>query len=130
MSAEADKLRADIAAADLRLSYMEAQACHLPAHQRSQVTHQITRAKDTVRDMRIKLASLDPQADRPCPNCAMQMPHSFEFCRICIRELPFKLYAYLKGAVGLAHHNYVPESYLDKARAAALSHLKQFSSAL
>lgn len=130
MSMEADKLRTDIATAERRLAELEAKACQLSAHQRSQVEHQIARAKDTVRDMRIKLASIDPQADRPCPNCKALMPHSFEFCRVCIRELPLKLYARLKGAVGLAHHKYVTAPYLDNARAAALSHLKQHSSAL
>lgn len=130
MSMEADKLRTDITTAARRLVDLEARACQLSAQHRAQVEHQITRAKDTLRDMRIKLASLDPQADRPCPNCTALMPHSFEFCRVCIREIPLKLYALLKGAVGLAHHNYVPASYLDNARAKALSHLKQHSSAI
>lgn len=130
MSAEADKLRKEISDAEKSIAKLYAQARDLQPQQRQMVEHQIKRVEGTVRDMRIKLASLDDRGDVPCPHCKTPMPRGFEFCRPCIRELPAKLYIRLKSAVGFHHHKLVPDSFLKEAMKAARSHLKQHSSAV
>lgn len=130
MNADADKLRKEISEADKRIAQLYAQAKTLEPQQREIVEHQIKRVEGTVRDMRIKLASLDDRSDVPCPHCLTPMPRGFEFCRPCIRELPFKLYVRLKSAVGFHHHKLVSDSFLQEAMKAAHSHLKQHSSAV
>lgn len=130
MSAEADKLRREIADADKSIAKLYAQAKGLAPQQRQMVEHQIQRVESTVRDMRIKLASLDDRSDVPCPHCQTPMPRGFQFCRPCIQELPAKLYIRLKNAVGLHHHHKVSDSFLEASMKAASSHLKQHSSAV
>ena len=62
--------------------------------------HQIKHAKHGIRDMRITLAGMQDHRDIPCRHCGTLITHSFTFCRACIRELPLKFYAHLKGAIG------------------------------
>lgn len=130
MSAEADKLRKEIADADKGIAKLYEQAQDLAPGQRQMVEHQIKRVEGTVRGMRIKLASLDDRSDVPCPHCKTPMPRGFQFCRPCIQELPAKLYMRLKSAVGFHHHKRVSDSFLEDAMKAACSYLKQHSSAV
>ena len=125
MNPEADKLRAEIAKAEARLAELERRPGLTEA-----VCFQIDKARAGVRDMRIRLAGMTERSDQPCPHCRTLMPCGFTFCRACIRELPFKLYARLKGAIGLHHHKLVSGEYLHAAYTAALSHLQQHSSAI
>jgi predicted nucleic acid-binding Zn-ribbon protein len=130
VSAEADKLSREINDADKRIAQLYAQAKSLEPQQREIVEHQIKRVEGAVRDMRIKLASLHDRSDVPCPHCKTKMPYGFQFCRPCIQDLPFKLYVRLKSAVGFHHHKLVSDSFLQDAMDAAISHLKQHSSAV
>lgn len=65
MSAEADKLRAEIATADKRIADLEKSPGLT-----STIKHQIDKAKDAVRDLRIKLAGMKDHRDIPCPTAA------------------------------------------------------------
>lgn len=130
MSAETDKLRKEISDADKSIAKLYAQTRELAPQQRQIVEHQIKRVEGSVRDMRIKLASMDDRGDVPCPHCQTPMPRGFQFCRPCIMELPARLYIRLKSAVGFHHHGRVSDSFLEEAMKAARSHLKQHSSAV
>ncbi|MFZ2279282.1 MAG: hypothetical protein WAW39_15930 [Prosthecobacter sp.] len=125
MNAEADKLRAEITAADKRISDLEKRP-GLTAT----VKHQIEKAKDVVRDMRIKLAGMQDHRDIPYPNCRELMPHSFFICRPCMLEVPFKLYVRLVGARGFHHHGLISDAALAETHQAVLSHLRQHSTAI
>lgn len=100
MSAEDSKLSADIDTAEKRVAELEAQSRKLAPLHRQQVEHQIKHAKHGIRDMRITLAGMQDHRDIPCRHCGTLITHSFTFCRACIRELPLKFYAHLKGAIG------------------------------
>jgi len=130
VNAEADKLRKEIADADKSIAHLYAQAKSLEPRQREMIEHQIKRVEGTVRDMRIKLASLDDRSDVLCPHCQTKMPRGFQFCRPCIQDLSAALYIRLKNAVGLHHHKKVSDSFLKNAMDAALGYLKQHSSAV
>lgn len=125
MNPEADKLRKEITDADKRIADLEKRPGLTDV-----IRHQIDKAKDGVRDMRIRLAGMDERADTACRHCGTRVPYSFLFCRACIRELPLKLYALLKGAVGFHHHKLISDTQLQQAIDAASSHLRQHSSAI
>lgn len=130
MNPEADKLRREIANAEKGIAKLYVQARDLQPQQRQIIEHQIKGVEGKVRDMRIKLASLNDRFDIPCPHCQTLMPHSFQFCRVCIQELSSALYIRLKTAVGFHHHKRVSDSFLEEAMKAAGGYLKQHSSAL
>jgi hypothetical protein len=139
VSSEAGKLRAEIATADKRLAELEAQACKLAPQQRDLVEHQITRAKATVRDMRIKLASLEDRKSA-CPVCDGVTPPGWLVCEACSGETPAKLHNAWQCASHHAHarrSNSYPaadialaEGNEQRAALAVISHLKQHGSAL
>ncbi len=125
MSTEVDKLRAAIATADQRIAALEKRPGLT-----STVKHQIAKAKDSVRDMRIQLAGMADLRDNPCPHCGTLKTHSFLVCMPCWRDVPFKLWAFFKGAQGLHHNGKVGASYLKAARDQIFSHLQQHSTAI
>ncbi len=130
MISEAAKLRADIATAEQRITQFYAQSAALAPQHRSPVHYQIKRLDGSLRDMRIKLASLSDLSDNRCPHCAGLKTHSFLVCMPCWRDVPFKLWAAFKGAEGLHHHGKVGDGYLAEARGGEISHLKQHSTAI
>lgn len=134
MSIEADKLRAEIATADQRIAALESRPGLTTA-----ARHQIAKAKDSVRDMRIQLAGLEDRKSA-CPNCDGTTPPGWLVCEACSREVPVKLKLAYDTAYGIAHArraNGYPAAeiaYRDEqtrlARKAILSHLKQHSTAI
>lgn len=116
-----------ITEAEARMRDLDARIDALPqgAH-RQQVRHAREAAGEQLRRMHIELAARPPV----CPHCGDDKPRHFLVCRACWCEVPFKLRALYHGAVGLHHHKAVDDAYLEHARKAVLSHLKQFSSAL
>jgi len=83
-----------------------------------------------VRDMRIQLAAMADLRDNRCPHCSGLKTHSFLVCIPCWREVPFKLWAYFKGAEGLHHNGKVGDAYLKSAKDQIISHLNQHSTAI
>lgn len=137
MKSEADQLRAEIATAEERLAVIESRP--VPKAQLSAVKHQINLAKKGLRDMRIKLASLEDRTNT-CPVCAATTPQGWLVCEACSREVPAKMHTEWQCARGHAHaavSNKKPASRIAAAQAAEksaaeliISHLKQHGSAL
>lgn len=137
MSAEADKLRAEIAQAEARLAEVESRP--VPAAQLAQVQHQIKLAKDGLRNMRIQLASLE-DGTSICPVRQEKTPRGWLVCEPCSREVPPKLHTAWQCARGHAHAakaNKKPTALIAQHEAAErtaasriISHLKQHGSAL
>lgn len=100
MSAEADQLRADIATTEERLAEIESRP--VPKAQLRAVEHQIQLARQGLRDMRIKLASLEDRTDC-CPVCSGTTPPGWLLCEPCSRECPASLYTAWQCARGHAH---------------------------
>lgn len=116
-----------ITEAEARMRDLDARIDALPqGPHRQQVRHAREAAGEQLRRMRIELAGRPPV----CPHCGDDKPLHFLVCRACWSEVPFKLRAAWHGAVGLHHHKHVDDTYLDRARKAVISYLKQFSSAL
>lgn len=134
MNAEADKLRAEIATADKAIAALESRPGLTAV-----VRHQIAKTKDSVRDMRIKLAGLEDRKSA-CPICDGVTPPGWLVCEACSLEVPVKLKMAYDTAYGIAHarraNDYpAPEiAYRDEqarlAKQAILSHLKQHSTAI
>lgn len=137
MNTEADQLRADIAAAEKQLQEVESRS--IPKAQLAQVQHQIKIAKDGLRNMRIKLASLEDRKN-VCPVCAATTPPGWLLCEPCNREVPAKLHMQWKCASSHAHaavSNKKPAALIAAAQATEksaasliIAHLKQHGSAL
>lgn len=132
MSTKAAKLRAEIATAEKRLADLESRPGLTAA-----IWHQIDKAKDGLRDMRIKLASLEPRSTPPCRICGGKVPPAWLVCEACTREVPGRLMIAWKSA-SHNHHaaaaNKQPTVQLaERERLAAeaiFSHLRQHSSAI
>lgn len=139
MSAEADKLRAEIKAAEEAIEKLSNQLAKVPAEHRDFVDHQIERVKDQVRDMKIKLASIEDRKN-VCPVCQETTPPGWLWCVACHREVPTALWLTWKCASHHAHarraNKAEPASIAqhdeNERRAAAdiNSHLRQHGSAL
>jgi hypothetical protein len=137
VSAEADQLRADIADAEQKLAKVESRP--IPAAQLAQVGHQIKIAKAGLRDMRIKLASLEDRKNC-CPVCADTTPPGWLVCEACSREVPPELHTAWQCARGHAHAavaNKKTAARIAAAQAAEhsaasliIAHLKQHGSAI
>lgn len=123
----ADALRARIGKDHARLRELEAKIAACDASRRRSFDAMLMQARADITKLEIELAGMGGNA---CPNCRAEIPAHFLICLVCLREVPFKLWATFKGAVGLHHHGYVNDAYLNNARLAVLSHLKQFSSTL
>ena len=120
-------LQQQVTAAEARMADLDAQINALPqGPHRQRVRHAREAAGEALRRMRTELAGRPPI----CPVCQADKPAHFFVCRPCWREAPFDLRAKYHGAVGLHHHGKVDAAYVQRAGAAILSHLKQFSSAL
>lgn len=127
-------LKAKIAADHDRLREQEAQVATLPAHERRQYDALLRKARADLTQLEIKLAGMR----EVCPACGDEIPNGFLVCEVCMREVSFKLYAAWKGARGIAHAfaaNKRPPADIttaqaneSRARAAILSHLKQYGS--
>lgn len=100
MSQEADQLRAEIATAEARLAQIESRP--VPKAQLSAVEHQIQLAKKGLRNMRIKLASLEDRTNC-CPVCAGTTPPGWMVCEACSRETPATLHNTWQCANHRAH---------------------------
>jgi DNA repair exonuclease SbcCD ATPase subunit len=134
---EADQLRADIAAAEKQLQEVESRP--IPKAQLAQVQHQIKIAKDGLRSMRIKLASLENRSNC-CPVCSGTIPPGWLVCEPCSREVPAKLHTEWQCARGHAHaavSNKKSAARIAATQAAEhsaasliIAHLKQHGSAL
>jgi len=125
MSAEAAKLRADIATAEKRLADLE----NRPGLN-AVVVHQIDKAKDVLRDMRIKLAGMETPNAVPCAHCKALVHPSWFLCRACMNDLPLKIWAALKGSIGLHHHRIISDARLQAVKDETLSYLRQHSTAI
>ena len=77
----------------------------------------------------------------PCPHCGINKPLHFLLCRACTRDLDWTLWRNLKSAEHTALYHAKKDARhwlnpaeaverLNAAMAAALSYLKQFSTAL
>lgn len=127
----APDLKAKIATDHARLREQESQVATLPAHERRQYDALLRKARA---ELEIKLAGMR----EVCPACGDEIPNGFLVCAVCMREVPFKLYAAWKGTRGIAHAfaaNKRPPADIttaqaneSRARAAILSHLKQYGS--
>ena len=123
MPMKATELKAKIAADHERLCDMERR---IELGQRPRFEALFTKARQDITRLEVQLAGMKDA----CPNCGDEMPPSFLVCRPCLREVPFKLYAAYKGALGQHHHQRITGEALAQTKAAILSHLKQFSTAL
>jgi ribosomal protein S14 len=122
----AGALRAKIATDHARLRDLEGRIASGAPDKRRMFDAMIAQARADITKLEIQLAGMSDT----CPACGEVIPPHFLVCRVCMREVPFLLYAAYKGAVGFVHHGLMPESTLAKAKAAILSHLKQHGSAL
>ncbi len=130
----ADELKAKIATDHARLRELEGRIADQPIHQRRQFDAMIVKARTEITQLEIQLAGMRDA----CPICGDTMPPGFLVCRTCMHEVPFKLYAAHKGAVGHAHarraNKYPPheiaaaEQRETAAGRAILSHLRQHGS--
>jgi hypothetical protein len=139
MSTEADKLQAEITAAEAGIAKLRQNARLAAPQQRATAEHQIKAVECKVRDMRITLAGM---ADRRniCPVCDDTTPPGWLVCEGCAPEVPVRLQIAYDGAYGFAHarraNDYPPaeivrcEENVRLARLAIISHLKQHGSAL
>ncbi|MBB5033141.1 hypothetical protein [Prosthecobacter vanneervenii] len=132
MSAEATKLRSEIAEAEKRLAALESRPGLTPV-----IRHQIEKAKEGLRDMRIKLAGMEPRSTPPCHICGGKVPAGWLVCEACTREVPARLMMIWKSASHYHHAaaaNKQPTIQLaERERLAAeaiYSHLRQHSSAI
>lgn len=122
----ATELKAKIATDHERLRELEQRIANGPTHQRRQYDAMIAKARADIVQMQITLAGMSSD----CPACGETIPTHFIICLTCLREVPLKLWAAFKGAVGLHHHGHVPAERVGQAKAAVIAHLKQFGTAL
>lgn len=122
----ASELQARIATDHERLRELEQRIASGPPNQRRQYEAMIAKARADITQMQIQLAGMSSD----CPACCVTIPVHFIICLACLREVPFKLWAAFKGAVGLHHHGHVPAERVGQAKAAVIAHLKQFGTSL
>jgi hypothetical protein len=122
----ADELRAKIAKDHERLRELEQRIASGQPSQRRQYDAMIAKARAEITQMQITLAGMSSL----CPACQAAIPHHFTICLVCLREVPFKLWASYKGATCMHHAGHTHEDTVTQAKAAVLAHLKQFGTAL
>jgi hypothetical protein len=122
----APELKAKIASDHERLRDLETTIRNGPTHQRKQYDAMIVKARQEITQLEIQLAGM---ASR-CPACDAEIPHHFTICLVCLKEVPAKLWNAFKCAVCMQHAGHTTEDQVNRNRAAVLTHLKQFGTAL
>lgn len=124
----ATELKAKIATDHARLRALEQRIASGPISQRRQYDAMIVKARQELTQLEITLAGMGDAGT--CPACGELIPTHFIICLTCLREVPFKLWAAFKGAVGMHHCNHVTASRVEQTKTAVIAHLKQFVTAI